>query len=420
MGFESLTHTPGFELPTNAPAAPADLISLVEECHEGLSKAIVSKMVRRNKYEQIATIICQENPSKKTHPIATSEDISDYCMLCMQYEIDKSDDPGRYRVMLIGPPGRGRFERSKHIDLSDGDGEARTTTLQTEGELIEQQSQYIGELHSQIVTMCETVNSMVVPLLKENKEMMKIVSDSQRKLAEIERDRMHHDLQLKLHADDVKMEEAKEEMKNQRWKETMETIKESGAIEGFMKAILKKLNKSDDEENDDKENDNNDKKKTKQKDAKTIVSELKKDKSSAVSKAKEFKSKKKNKGDNKLNKDTEQAISNGEELSKEQLEEVFSKSALEKVKDNPTCLLAEVFKMTIDERDQWGIIEQTLTEEQFSLFKKILESTEDVEIEKLLKSLYNMKGARRLLKLEQHLDETQKGYVDKLLEIAMK
>jgi hypothetical protein len=30
-----------------------------------------------------------------------------------------------------------------------------------------------------------------------------------------------------------------------------------------------------------------------------------------------------------------------------------------------------------------------------------------------------MKGARRLLKLEQHLDEEQQKYIDKLLEIAM-
>ena len=129
MSFEDLTHTPEFDLPANAPSPTADLVSLIEECHEGLHKALVSRMVRRGKYEPIATIICQENPNKKTRPQASPEDIADYCMMCMQYEMDKSDDPGTYKVNLIGPPGRGRFDRSKHVDLGDGDGMARTKTM---------------------------------------------------------------------------------------------------------------------------------------------------------------------------------------------------------------------------------------------------------------------------------------------------
>ncbi len=118
---KSLSHTPEFEfLPMNAPNAPADLISLLEECHEGLSKAIVSKMIRRGKYEQIATVLCQENATKKTTPVASLDDIADYCMMCMQYDIEKTDDAGTYRVTLIGAPGKGRFERSMHIVLGEG------------------------------------------------------------------------------------------------------------------------------------------------------------------------------------------------------------------------------------------------------------------------------------------------------------
>lgn len=165
MSFENLSHTPEFELPPNAPPAPADLISLVEEVYQGLSKAIVWKMIRRGKYDQVATIICQDNPSKATKPQASPEEICDYCMMCMQYEMDKSDDPGTYKVQLLGPPGRGRFDRSKHIDLSGGDGEAHSKTMLSEGELVEQQSQYIGELHSQMIAMHETLHSMVKPLL---------------------------------------------------------------------------------------------------------------------------------------------------------------------------------------------------------------------------------------------------------------
>ena len=68
MGFESLSHTPEFELPPNAPPAPADLISLVEECYEGLAKAIVWKMIRQGKYEQVATV------TKNLHLIALPHD----------------------------------------------------------------------------------------------------------------------------------------------------------------------------------------------------------------------------------------------------------------------------------------------------------------------------------------------------------
>ncbi len=118
-----LSHTPEFELPTNAPDAPADLISLLVECHEGLSKAIVSKMIRRGKYEQIAIVLCQENATKKTTPVASPDDIANYCMMCMQYDIEKPTDPSLYRVTLIGAPGKGRFERSMQIDLGESNGD---------------------------------------------------------------------------------------------------------------------------------------------------------------------------------------------------------------------------------------------------------------------------------------------------------
>ena len=77
-------------------------------------------------------------------------------------------------------------------------------------------------------------------------------------------------------------------------------------------------------------------------------------------------------------------------------------------------------KMMIDEKDQWPVIQETLSQEQFVVFKKILNSKKDTVIERNLKKLYQMKGARRILKLEEHLDEEQQKYVGKLMEIAMK
>lgn len=416
MGFESLSHTPEFELPPNAPPAPADLISLVEECYEGLAKAIVWKMIRRNKYDQVATVICQENPSKKTKPTATPEDICDYCMMCMQYEMDKSDDPGTYKVQLLGPPGRGRFDRSKHIDLSGGDGEAHSKTMMSEGELVEQQSQYIGELHSQMIAMHETLHSMVKPLLTENREMMKIVTEASRKNAELERDRLQHEIQMMIHKDEMRQQEQVEELKNERFRETMKVIEESGAIEGLMKALHKRLANQggDDEEEEEKPK----KKKRKKPEPE---SDEKKDTESKVDKAKKGKKRRKKRKRDKEKTEKLKAIAESEdELSTEELEEVFEEAALEKMQENPLAIMVEILKMSIEEQDKWPIIEETLTEEQFKLFKKITESEDDEEIEKLLKKLYAAKGMRRFFKLEKHLDEQQQKYIEHLVEVAAK
>ena len=432
MSFESLSHTPEFELPPNAPGAPADLISLIEECYEGLWKAIVTKMIRRGKYDQISVVICQDNPSKKTTPSASAEDIAEYCMMCMQYEIDKSDEPGTYKVELIGPPGKGRFQRSKHIDLGDGDGMARSKTMMSEGELVEQMSQYIGELHSQSIAVLETLHGMVKPLLQENKEMMKIQSDSTRRLAEVERDRLRFDLEMRIHADEQKMDEQKEDAKNQRWSETMEVVKESGAVEGFMKALLKKLNRDDSDTDEKEEKEEPKKKKKREKEEESSgESEPKKKKKKKKGKKKKKdgesrvgKAKKKKRGDKKseakspVSEGTQKAIEDGEEMTQEQMEEVFQASAMERVRDNPTSLMVEVLKMSIDENDQWEMIEETLNPDQLVLFKKILDCEDDTKIEKLLKRLYNMKGSRRLMKLESSLEDDQKAWVEKLFEIA--
>ncbi len=436
MGFESLSHTPEFELPANGPQPPGDLISLIEECYEGLGKIIISKMPRRGKYEQIASIICQENPAKKTTPSASADDIADYCMLCMQYDSEKTDDPGMYRAMLIGPPGRGRFERAKHVDLAEGDGVARSKTMMSEGELIEQQSQYIGELHSQSIAVLETLHGMVKPLLQENKEQMKIISESARRLAEVERDRMKHDLEMRMHQDDVKMEEQKEELKNERWKETIDVVKESGAVEGLLKALVKRIggdtDDDDDDDDDEDEDEDDEKKKEKAKKKKRPIAPKTKNVDSSDSKksgeSRLEKAKKKKRGDKKgkkkkkkvpLSEETQKAIEDGDEMSEEQIAEVFNASGMEKARENPLALLVEIFKMSIDENEQWSTIEETLSEEQFKLFKRILKTEVDDKIEKRLKRLYKMKGARRLMKLEEHLEKDQKGYIDKLIKIAM-
>lgn len=412
MSFEFLSHTPSFELPPNAPDAPADLISLIEECYEGLAHAVVSKMIRRGAYEQIAKITCQDNPSKKTHPPASAEEIAEYCMMCMQYDIDKTDMPGTYKVNLVGPPGKGRSERSKHIDLGNNDEMARTKTMMSEGDLIEQQGRYIGELHSQSIGVLETLHGMIKPLLQENKEMMKIISESARRLAEVERDRMEHDLQIRIHNDEMKQEQAKEEAKSARWAQGMQLIQETGALEGLLKALYKKLNekKSADEQEVEQ--------KPRQRPAEAAIGGMmeepiqhKKNKKSKVDKGKE-------RGAKKRPATVNETVSSDDGLTLEQIEEVLEATGLEKARDNPNALMAEILKMTIDENDQWQMIEETLSKDQFELFKKILNTETDPELKTLLNELYEMKGARKILKLEEHLDDDQKKYVGKLAQFA--
>jgi len=425
MGFEDLSHTPDFELPPNAPDAPADLVSLIEECIEGLHKAQIHKMVRSGQYESIATVLCQENPSKKTRPTATADDISDYCMMTMQYEIDKTDDPGTYRVTLIGPPGRGRFQRSKHVELGDADQGARSKRMMSEPELCQQQGEYIGELHSQIVAMSETVHSMIKPLLQENKEMMKIVSDASKKQAEIRREELRHELELKMHNDTIKLEESKEEIKSERWKETMEVIKESGAVEGFMKVLMKKMDSGDADQEDDDDSGEGEEPEAEDGSGENDEEsksdgDLGENDKSKLEKAKSVKDKPSRKSSKVLDEKTVDAISSGKAMTEEQISEVFKKSGMAKADENPLAVMTEVLKMMIDEKEQWPVIQETLSQEQFVVFKKILNSQKDTVIERNLKKLYQMKGARRLLKLEEHLDEEQRKYVDKLMEIAMK
>lgn len=100
--------------------------------------------------------------------------------------------------------------------------------------------------------------------------------------------------------------------------------------------------------------------------------------------------------------------------------EVFEASGADKARDNPYALMVEILKMSIDENEQWGVIEETLSEEQFVLFKKITKAQTDKKVKRLMLRLYNMKGSRRLIKLEEHLDENQTKFVEKLMTFALK
>jgi hypothetical protein len=422
MEFDSagLAHSPEFELPDHSPQYPTDLLSLIEEKSEGLHRIVIQKFVRRGKYSQVCTITCQENPGRKTKPSATPEQISEYCMLAMQYDIDKTDEYGKYKCTLYGGPSQGRWERSKHVDLSDGDGEARSVSIMSEGDMLEQMQSYIGECHQTQIAMLESLHSIVRPLMAENKEMMKIISEAAKVRGEVEMTRLRHDLEIRMHNDDIKQKEAEEEHKMERWRELLGVVKETGAFEAIMKAVISKFKDKSDEKKERKSKLNSPsddegipRKKKKKKKTSTANGEPQKKKKKRTIDADS--AKKRNKSNNRKPSSPEPVETEDDEMTQEQLKEILYEEGLNRMATNPLVLAAEALKMSVDEKKQWSEIEEILSEEQFELFEEILAANSDKKIEKRIKKLYKMKGIRNLMKLQDQLDETQEKFVEVLM-----
>lgn len=358
---------------------------------------VVSKQVRRDNYDVIATITVQEGGNSKTHPNATPDEIGEYVMLCIQFEMDRSDAPGIYRMKLFGAPGKGRFEKAKHIDTR-GEGDAKDIQVLTEGELTEQQSQYIGELHSQLVAQNDVIMSMVKPLLNENKEMMKILAEAVKNNAEVEAVRNKHAIEMKIHADEVKMREDDNEKKMKRWTELLRVVEDTGAPEAIFKAVMSKLNKTAQESGE---------KKRKEKEQKE-----------SSPKEVEGKATKKKRKKKKKRQSTE-TESKAEDEKQSDEEDEFLREGLAMIEKSPLVLCAQGLKLTIDENEQWPLAEKTLTEEQYNQLIKITECSSDDDLKVELKSLYEMRGMKRLMKLHEHLEEDQKKFLDQLIEAAV-
>jgi len=414
MTVESLEHSPEFELPAYGKPAPADLITLIEENHQGLAKVTVQRMKQRNSYETICSIKTQENPSRTTYPSASPEEISEYVMLCIQYEIDRTDEYGKFKIVVYGPPGKGRWERSKHIEINDGDEPARATSVMSESDTLEMQKEYIGELHQQLVSMNETVTGLINPLLRENREMMKIVSDSQRKLAEIEMMRLNHELELRKINDEREQRELEANQSQQKWNRVMDHLDEAGAAEAVMKGIAKLMKKFDasdapeDTEKAEKENRSEGSGKGK-----------------SAGKAEESPKPGTRKKKKKKNKKVSQALPDSgvaaEETAVEKLSEddKLRMEFEERMKNSPNMVKANMLKEMISAKGQWQLVKETLSEEQFAVFVAVMKAETEEQCIKRLKVLYKLKGAKKFFKLQKHLDEEQEELVNDLLETAM-
>jgi len=405
MDFETLSHQPDFELPLDGPDYPGDLISLIEEHYEGLHRVVVHKELRRNKYDYVAAVKCQENANKRSRPTATPEEICEYLMLIIQKDIDTTDVPGKYRFQIHGPPGGGSGpKKTKHIDFSDGDNIGKSVNVLDEATLLEQQSSYISELHTQCNSLIEYVTNMVQPIVHENREMMKIVTESQKRLADIETIRLRHELELRMHADEQKRLDMEAEERMQKWKQSLDLLKESGAVEAVLKAAQQFMAKKQEEMRQQSE-------KNKENREQQVREELRE-----KQEERQRRSKKPKRGQKKASTPTPQPPSpNDEEKSQEQME----KDAISVAMEMPILILAaQSLKMTIESKDQWNLLEETLSEDQHKKFMEIFEADDPEEVSKLLKELYMLKGVKRLLELEKHLDKDQKKFVEVLMQEA--
>lgn len=417
MTVESLEHSPEFELPAYGKPAPADLITLIEENHQGLAKVTVQRMKQRNSYETICSIKTQENPSRTTYPSASPEEISEYVMLCIQYEIDRTDEYGKFKIIVYGPPGKGRWERSKHIEISDGDEPARATSVMSESDTLEMQKEYIGELHQQLVSMNETVTGLINPLLKENREMMKIVSDSQRKLAEIEMMRLNHELELRKINDEREQRELEANQSQQKWNRVMDHLDEAGAAEAVMKGVAKLMKRFDSGDAPE------DTKKAEKEDS--PESGGKKKGSGKTDGSQKSETEKKKKKKRKKKKERSQALPDpGEAAEETSMERLSDDDKLrmefeERMKNSPNMVKADMLKEMISAKGQWQLVKETLSEEQFAVFVAVMKAETEEQCIKRLKVLYKLKGAKRFFKLQKHLDEEQEELVNDLLETAM-
>jgi len=411
--IETLSHSPEFELPDTCPQAPTDLIALIEEMHEGLHRVVVQKYIRRNKYGEVARIKCQDQPNRKQKPVASPEDIAEYCMMMMQYDIEKTDEPGKYKCVLYSGISKGQKERSKHVDLSDPDGEAKSVSMMSEGELVDQQQQYIGELHAQMVAVFETLHGMVKPLVNENREMMKVLTESVKRVGEVEAQRLRHDLELRIHQDEIKKSEAEEEHKMERWRELLGVVKKTKAAEKIFDAVADKITELGKKKRDDDDDDERPKKKKKKKKTNKKSSQ----KSSTTDSAKAKKKKPKSEP-----KQSDSTSSDNEEMTPEELaalEEKLKKEGMERMIDNPLVVAAETLRMSISEKKQWKLLRDTLSEEQMDCFDAIFDANSDEEILSQLSSLMEMKGRLKIMRLKDQLDETQTKVVEILLKATM-
>lgn len=419
MSFATVSHTPDIELPNHSEfECPDDVVSLIEEWHQGLHKVLISKMVRRGNYKPVGVIVCQETNDKHSRPEPTPSELGDYIMCFLQHEIEETDDPGKYKVVLKGPGGKGGFEKSKHIDLTGQDGQPRTVSMMQEGDMLEQQTAYIGELHSQMIGMIELVTNSHKVVVNENREMMKILSEATRKHGEIEALRLKHQLEMKMHEDEISAQEAEADRGLAKFREGLDVFKNTGAAEELIRAVAKKIQGKDkDREKEeakdspagsiDSESDSDETQRERNASRNGVNPEPSGVPEAPKKKARFSKSKStsKKKGSKKLpkGKEPEAEVDEGSPETPDSLQKMVDERQL--------VMAAEALKMTINEKSQWKAIHKILSDKQSDILDDIFASTTNDEVIKNAQLLYDAEGMMKLIALNEELDDQQKAFI---------
>jgi hypothetical protein len=409
--------TPEIELPDLYEPFPEDLAALCHSNLRGMKQMTVHRMVQRGQYKIVASAQLQEKPTRNSVPTVPAEEICEVAMQIIASDIAETDDPGNYKVSFIGVGGRGRKIVSKHIRMREEQSPRAVNTMD-EGDLLETQMSYIGELHQVNMGLMEVVSGMIRPLLEENKEMMKICTESVKKVGEVEAARMSHELEIRRMEDENRLELFKEQQSQDKWNELFNHVKSTGAMESVIEGLMKKF--AGPQKSPEPKNNPGAKSPVPARKPAAVrkplptpeeISNL-----PAVRKPSEISIARPadtdiEKEKNITPEDKSQEIAEEEKI---QLEDI-QKEVQEEMEKSPLVALAQALKFSIDENGQWKKIYKTLNDDQIEIFDEIISAESDDEVKAAMDKMKKTSVAK-LMMLRAMMDEDQVKILGAMLD----
>ena len=412
--------TPEIDLPDLYEPFPEDLAVLCHSNLRGLKQLTVHRMLQRGQYKIIASVALQDKPTKTSVPKYGAEEICETAMQIIAHDVLETDDPGNYKVSFVCAGGKGRKVVSKHIRMREEQSPRAVNTMD-EGDLLETQMQYIGELHQVNMGLMEVVSGMIRPLLEENKEMMKICSESVKRVGEVEQARMQHELNVRRMDDETKLAIMDKEKKAENWRALYKLVVETDAMDTIVSALGKKFLGNDDSEKEQDEPVQNqaqrenvgDQAEPKRR-ARPLPSKSEV-KSNLPAKVEPNKIAKKAQGPQDVVKSSDSAVQQTDSDDIEKLKE----EAMQEINEADNLVAtATALKFTIEANGQWKDIYKTLDKDQAGYFDDALSATTDEEVIECIKKLADTKIGN-LIKLKSLLDKDQKKLIKILMSAAL-
>jgi hypothetical protein len=403
--------TPEIELPDLYEPFPEDLAALCHSNLRGMKQMTVHRMVQRGQYKIVASAILQDKPTRNSVPTFPAEEICEVAMQIIASDIAETDDPGNYKVAFIGIGGRGRKIVSKHIRMREEQSPRAVNTMD-EGDLLETQMSYIGELHQVNMGLMEVVSGMIRPLLEENKEMMKICTDSVKKVGEVEAARMAHELEVRRMEDENRLELFKEQQNQEKWNELFNHVKSTGAMESVIEGLMKKFAGGKGEPQKSPEPTPNVRPRRPTAPRQPLptpeeVSNLPAVRGPTTVVPATPTSPAPDPGED----PSESEESHNEEMQLRDIE----KEVEEQMSNSPLVALAQALKFSIDENGQWKGIYKTLNDDQIEIFDEILSADTDAAVKAGMDKMKKTSVAK-LMMLRGMMDEDQVKILGAMLD----